>query len=187
MESNLCLENHTQPNSPVSGDKAKAQPKHKHRELMDAEGVGRRFWKKLKIADNGCWEWDGHTNGDGYGEISIRQSHLKYLVVGCHRVAWMLVYGTIPDGQCVLHKCDNPTCCNPLHLFLGTQLENIADRTRKGRTQRRGRPKLTKEQVIEIRRLASIGTLTKVEISKLFNVQNAAISKVVLRQRWANI
>ena len=78
---------------------------------------------------NNCIEYKGHKIPSGYGTTKVGGK-----TVYAHRRAWEIVNGSIPEGLCVLHKCDNPSCINPEHLFLGTQLENIEDRNSKGRT-----------------------------------------------------
>jgi len=87
-----------------------------------------RFWLRVQKSDT-CWEWTGARLK--YGLLSV-----KGRPRWAHRVSWVLTYGTIPPGLCVLHHCDNPPCVRPDHLFLGTTLENIADRDRKGRQAR---------------------------------------------------
>ena len=77
-----------------------------------------------------CWEWRGNRDVDGYGRF-----RWNYEMFGAHRVAWELAHGPVPAGMLVLHRCDNPPCCNPDHLWLGTNVENIADRHAKGRTR----------------------------------------------------
>lgn len=87
-----------------------------------------RFWDRLdKTGD--CWLWMGYCNGDGYGVVSTAAGYLALT----HRAAWALTNGPIPEGMRILHRCDNPPCCNPAHLFLGTQIDNIRDRDAKGR------------------------------------------------------
>lgn len=84
------------------------------------------FWNNTKPNDDDCWEWIGTKTPLGYGRFRMR------LVVGeevyTHRISWILKNGPIPKGMNVLHKCDNPACCNYHHLYLGTQKENIKDR-----------------------------------------------------------
>ncbi len=91
-----------------------------------------------------CWEWQGSRTHGGYGEACFKRNRKS-----AHVFAYIAAHGPLPDGVCVLHKCDNPPCCNPLHLFLGTFAENNKDRNRKGRSYR----KLTPDQVITIRQL----------------------------------
>ena len=76
-----------------------------------------------------CWEWTCYAGNDGYGQITINKKAFR-----AHRLAYELYNGcVIPEGLCVCYSCDNPLCCNPNHLWVGTNLENIADMVRKGR------------------------------------------------------
>src|SRR3990167_5547725 len=88
-----------------------------------------RFWKKVEKTSN-CWRWTGGKNNMGYGRIrkGFQASHLL-----AHRVSWDIHNGSIPSGMLVLHKCDNPECTNPKHLFLGTFSDNSRDMYLKGR------------------------------------------------------
>lgn len=85
-----------------------------------------RFWQKVRKSD-GCWEWTARVSPEGYGEFWDDRN------VRAHRFSWSLVNGPIPDGLMVCHRCDNPRCVRPDHLFLGTNRENIRDMMAKGR------------------------------------------------------
>lgn len=87
----------------------------------------KRFWAKTQKA-NGCAVWTSGRDSWGYGKFTAQGKTLN-----AHRVAWTLVYGPIPAGMCVLHKCDNPPCVEVAHLFLGTHKDNAMDRDTKGR------------------------------------------------------
>lgn len=78
--------------------------------------------------DGDCMNWDGSTNKSGYGSIRVGATSVL-----AHRAAYFIHYGEIPDGMCVCHSCDNPKCCNPNHLFLGSHAENMKDMQGKGR------------------------------------------------------
>lgn len=89
-----------------------------------------RFWVKVDNSkgEDACWLWTAGVNDAGYGQFQVgKRPHLS------HRVSWVLTFGPMPEGACVLHKCDNPLCVNPLHLFLGTKRDNNRDRHQKGR------------------------------------------------------
>lgn len=141
-----------------------------------------RFWNKVDVSSlDVCWNWKASKVFGGYGRMGI-DSHL-YLA---HRISWEIQNGNIPEGMMVLHKCDNPACCNPTHLFLGTQETNIRDMVSKNR-QVNGegvrRSKLSSKSVIKIRALLKLGKSTT-ELGKLFNVNRATISKVGSRKLW---
>lgn len=90
--------------------------------------ISERFWKKVDIkGENDCWNWMGATSY-GYGQFGI-----NYKLIRSHRISYMLSNGEIPDNFVICHSCDNKKCCNPKHLFLGTQSENILDAVNKGR------------------------------------------------------
>lgn len=100
------------------------------RPLMD------RFLQHVSPEPNsGCHLWTAAVTGKGYGKITDKSADLA------HRVAYILFVGPIPDGLCVLHKCDMPSCVNPDHLFLGTRADNLADMDRKGRRRPRNTSK----------------------------------------------
>lgn len=121
--------------------------------------LAERLWSRVTRTDD-CWTWDGHTNEQGYGQIGR-----GYTVEGLaltHRVAWELTHGPIPDGIGVLHRCDNPPCCRPDHLFLGTQADNMQDAKAKGRArgvagEANWNSKVTAHHVQQIRDLDAAG------------------------------
>ena len=94
-------------------------------------GIDARFWSKVVKAD-GCWEWTAYRDPLGYGRLNV-----DGVPVLAHRLAYELEHGAIPDGMCILHRCDNPPCVNPDHLWLGTQADNSLDMASKGRWRNR--------------------------------------------------
>ena len=90
-----------------------------------------RLWRRTRFGDD-CWEWTGCRNPEGYGRIGLGSHRLG--IGYTHRLSWELMRGEIPKGMLVLHKCDNPPCIRPEHLFLGTTSDNIADCHDKGRS-----------------------------------------------------
>lgn len=140
-----------------------------------------RFWSKVKISD-GCWEWTAATDHCGYGRFGIRGRNRL-----AHRVSFCIHVGPVPEGMCVLHRCDNPPCVNPDHLFLGTQKDNMRDRDSKRRTpsgESHAKSPLTWADVAEIRRRYAAGGCSLNALAREFGVTNQSISKIVLRKSW---
>lgn len=147
-----------------------------------------RFWSKVAKSD-GCWLWTGlrHDRGD-YGLIHI--SHPRKHKYRAHRFSYELANGPIPEGLCVCHRCDNPPCVRPDHLFLGTNAENHADSAAKGRAYRPrgelcGKAKLTAPQVREMRSLQ--GRLSHGEIARRFGVHRATVRGILYGLRWKHL
>lgn len=158
------------------------------------------------LKTEGCWEWtsvrlkvpNGKDKGKlGYGLIQ-RYANKKRTITLAHRAAYELAHGPIPEGLCVLHKCDNRGCVNPDHLFLGSKGENNSDRNKKGRQARgEGHPrvKLTEQDVLEIRRTYKHyprGTAAPIEdrpytasgMSKRYGVSLRAIRNILNGKNW---
>lgn len=156
--------------------------------------VTERFWSKVdKTGD--CWVWMASKGPRGYGLFQIDGAAKR-----AHRVAWELIHGAIPAGLFVCHRCDNPSCVRPSHLFLGTDLENVADMHSKGRARKASgdrhwtktnpenlnTAKLNPERVREIRRLHSEGVSTK-DLAERFELGRLAIQRVVSRRTWRGV
>ena len=145
------------------------------------------FWSLVSTsAADGCWPWGGPKNTWGYGDVFFRGRRSN-----ASRVAAILSHGEIPAGFVVCHVCDNPACCRPSHLFIGTQAENVADCVTKGRWVARAgiehpRPsaKLTPEQVIEAREAYFVAKETQTAIARRFGVHSATISRAVRGELW---
>ena len=160
--------------------------------------VKERFFEKVKKT-NSCWIWTGAKSGpkNNYGQIFHGGKKIK-----AHRLSWQIHEGPIPEGMCVLHKCDNSSCVNPSHLFVGTKSDNMKDMVKKGRhwmilnpersslnnsgkapwrKKLRGElnhsAKLTGNQVIKIRKMFSSGLAQK-EIAKKFGVHVSTIRRI---------
>jgi hypothetical protein len=144
-----------------------------------------RFWSKVEKTE-GCWTWTGSLNKKGYGQFSVRGKMKK-----AHRVSYELINGPITDNLLVCHTCDNPSCVNPAHLWLGTIAENNADMMRKGRHrtdppcgERHGNPKLTYAIVETIRREYAEGGITYRKLADRYGVHQSAIGNVVRQTNW---
>lgn len=140
-----------------------------------------RFWKHIQKTEY-CWLWAGSKDKKGYGRINRNGSPIL-----AHRLSWEIHFGLIPDGLSVLHRCDNPPCCNPEHLFLGDQLENMQDCSRKDRTTRGERSasgKLTTAEVTEIRSKYAAEYISQNQLAEEFGVSPATISEIIRGVIW---
>jgi len=149
-----------------------------------------RFWAKVAGgAPDDCWCWIGYIEANGYGRFTI-DGRRRW----AHRVAWQVTYGPIPAGRFVCHRCDNPPCVNPAHLFLGTARENSADAVAKQRNSppplRAGttnpKARLTEAQVREIRARVAAGE-TQTAAARAFGVSLSTVHFIKTGRNWRHL
>ena len=145
---------------------------------------GAKLWSHVvRGAANHCWPWSsGKRLRRGYGaHVSYEDGRLR--VIGAHRAAWALANGRLPDPALyVCHRCDNPPCCNPAHLFLGTGIDNMRDARNKGRV-RNGTASLSWEDVLGVRALA--GKHSYELLTARYGVKRHQIRRIANGQRWS--
>ena len=148
-----------------------------------------RFWKNVKKhGSRTCWLWIGTTMSKKSG--SYGQIYYNGAMRLAHRISWLIHFNRIPDDMCVLHKCDNPICVNPLHLFLGTLYDNNRDMAIKGRAkgtkmgETNPNSKLCWSQVERIRNYALQG-YTHRQIGQRFNISHAQVGRIVRGEYWS--
>ena len=136
---------------------------------------------RTTVMASGCIEWNLFRDKDGYGQIKVRKKTRL-----AHRISYELSVGPIPPGLQVLHRCDNPPCVNPAHLFVGTHMDNVNDCLGKGRWvngPKNGMSKLTDEQVLKIR----ADTRTGVAIAAEYKIAKTLVSQIRLRRIWKHL
>jgi hypothetical protein len=146
---------------------------------------------------SGCWLWLGMIDKDGYGSFPItRKEAAAKGHTGrqrrAHRASYEMHVGPIPDGLCVLHRCDNRACVNPAHLYVGTDADNVADMHARGRARPTGAPgprhpkaKLTPDDVIAIRSIYRSNVVTQREIGIAFGIVQAYVSRILRGDHWS--
>jgi hypothetical protein len=166
-----------------------AEMGHHRRQLGDRLPLRVRIERRIRKTDGGCWEWAGTKNVAGYGAIMmVRPEGGRRKQAQAHRVSWEAYVGVIPAGMFVLHRCDNPPCVNPEHLFLGTNKENALDCRDKGRTNavrgaRHPLSKLTDETAREMALMVVSGA-SKASIARHFGVGVGLVRWMAAGHRW---
>lgn len=151
------------------------------------------FWSKVAIANDkkSCWVWMGARKPSGYGNVRINGQYKQ-----AHRVAFELANGAIPTGYIVCHICDNPSCCNPSHLMLGTIRSNAADMLIKGRQKKphtaargagNGNAKLKDEDVVAIRQIYASKGMNQYELADKYGVTQPAIGAIIRMRTWRHV
>lgn len=164
-----------------------------------------RFWEKVtRSPGNKCWLWKGKPNHSGYGRLHVGGRNGRHLLA--HRLSRALAYpGEDIANLEVCHECDNPPCVNPIHLFVGTHLDNMKDRDRKGRVTRgdehwtarkperkakgenHGASRLTESKVLAIRSRYAAGGQSYGDLATEYDVSPGTIRDVVKRRRWKHL
>lgn len=135
-----------------------------------------RFWSKVdKNGPNGCWEWTGGKT-DGYGHYGSPGWHT-------HRLSWILINGNIPFGLMICHHCDNRCCCNPEHLYLGTDETNAQDMVMRGRC---GNSRLTEDQVIKLRMEYQAGTTQRI-LAARYGISLLQVKNIIHGRAWKHL
>lgn len=147
--------------------------------------IDKRFWNKVdKKDEDECWNWLSSKNEEGYGQFKYDDKMIK-----SHRFAYILCHGKISDNMFVLHSCDNPSCCNPKHLYLGSQKDNMEDMVNKGRQckltgENHGRAILKNVEVNEIRKLYNTRKYSQKQLSFMYKISQGVISEIINNKIW---
>jgi hypothetical protein len=145
---------------------------------MKRMNIVERFLRHVNKTTS-CWLWIGQKNGNGYGVFSGCRPYGR----SAHRIAWILFKGNIPKGMCVLHKCDIRNCVNPEHLFIGTNEDNVKDKTKKRRHVHGEKvfgAKLREKQVLDIR----TSSLPRQKLAGKYNVHRGTIDSIKTGRSW---
>lgn len=163
-------------------------------DVVISEKLLARFWAKVdKRGPDECWPWKAYSMPGSYGQFGCGSR-----VFLAHRISWIIANGSIPQhagyhGFCVCHKCDNPKCVNPNHLFLGTNADNVHDMDKKGRRkvdpvfgEAHGKSKLTEKAVEEIRKARNAGMKMQ-PLADKFGISIVTVSAVCRRRTWRHV
>ncbi len=147
--------------------------------------IKERFWNKVRKTPY-CWIWKAGLNSSGYGQFYATGFKERR----AHRFSFLMTFGRLPQKISVLHTCDNPKCVNPFHLFLGTQKDNLLDMNKKGRNIKGElchQSKLTKKDVLKIRKLYASKKHSQSMLGRMFRVTRESIRDIVNRKNWKHL
>jgi hypothetical protein len=165
-----------------------------HRDLARRRGIDipkrkpgkptKNIWDFVEKTDK-CWNWIGYKNRDGYGILSINGKGERV-----HRQVLIQSGIDLGENDIVMHTCDNPACCNPDHLKIGTHRDNQLDKiskSRQARGEKQGASKLTEEEVLYCRKIYAEGNVTYKELAKAHGVCKDTMQKAIRRKQWTHI
>lgn len=159
------------------------------------DSIKNRLVKYSARAESGCLEWNGYKDKDGYGVLLVSKDGKKKNTKA-HRLSYELHVAPIPAQMFICHRCDNPGCIEPSHLFVGTAADNNADKMKKGRHRPGGRPhhgskngraRLSEQQVAGIRCLVGSYGVTAAAIARSLGVSASAVRRAANGQRWRTV
>ena len=152
--------------------------------MKPTKDIGDRFFAKLRRDPlTGCWLWTGARTAFGHGVIG--RGRRGDGLVRAHRLAWELVFGPVPEGKLVCHRCDNPPCCNPGHLFVGTAADNSRDMVNKGRFSTPN-ARLAPTEVVAVREARRGGEAVSA-IAARFGIRPRQVRRIVSGERWRHV
>lgn len=156
---------------------------------MSRKSLEVRFWEKVKIASyDDCWEWTAAKSPDGYGCFRVN-GVLRHSTHVAYELAWGIPF---PKSMHACHACDNPSCVNPLHIWIGTNDDNIRDKIAKNRQPRlkgetNGQSKLTEGQVQQILDRYEREKITQLALAQEYGISRQQMNRIVNRKKWAHV
>jgi len=156
-------------------DESIAHPPHSDKRSLFSDKFIKRFWSRVEMSGpDDCWNWVAGKTSAGYGHLRAERRWFY-----AHRVSYQLTFGEIPDRAVICHRCDNPGCVNPSHLFAGSQLDNMEDRDRKGRSPLSIHPAKAAEIITRL----MTEDISQSELARQYGIDPSTISRWASRQK----